>query len=220
MAVLHSIQVGVSTTRGEAGSQDPMEQQWRSAFVKEYVEGPVVVGQTNIEGDAQADLQVHGGPDKAMLAYALSHYPKWRAELGIETIGPGGFGENLTISQLTEADVCIGDIWAIGDVRVQVSQPRQPCWKLARRWQFKQLPKLVVQSGRSGWYLRVLNTGLIESQMSLVLKTRNHSEWTIERCNHALYDRTFPREEALQLVEIADLAASWKEDLLERISVR
>ena len=90
----------------------------------------------------------------------------------------GGFGENLTILNLTEADVCIGDIWQIGDVvRVQVSQPRQPCWKLARRWKIKTLALQVQQTGRSGWYYRVLTKGAVESGMSVSIwrTTRDRS---------------------------------------------
>ena len=145
---LVSIQVGLPRTHEPT---DAAERPWTTGFYKDPVSGPVFVKRTNIEGDGQADLRVHGGIDKAVLAYAAEHYAAWREELDQPHLPFGAFGENLTIADLTERDVCIGDIWQVGDVLLEVSQPRQPCWKLARRWHIKTLPKLVVQSGRSGW---------------------------------------------------------------------
>ena len=100
-----------------------------------------------------------------MLAYSADHYPKWRDELRMPDMPFGAFGENLTIAGLSEESVCIGDIFRIGEVTFEVSQPRQPCWKLARRWRMHELTGLVVRNGRSGWYLRVLEEGWIEAQM-------------------------------------------------------
>ena len=112
-----------------------------------------------IAGDQQADRENHGGLDKAVLAYSADHYAFWRVHLNLPDMPHGGFGENLTIAGLDESSVCIGDRWQAGNVVFEVSQPRQPCWKMGRRWNIADLPKQVIQNGKSGWYLRVLVEG-------------------------------------------------------------
>jgi len=122
---------------------------------KRAVEGPVWLGRENLAGDGQADRQHHGGPDHAVLAYSIDHYPAWREELGRE-LPPGSFAENLAITGRDESTVCIGDTYAIGTALVQVAQPRQPCVKIARRLGIPDLTRRVERTGRTGWYLRVL----------------------------------------------------------------
>ena len=170
-----SIQIGKPR---QQVATDPHDKPWTTGFFKQPVGGPVWVGRLNIEGDGQADLENHGGPDKAVLAYSADHFADWIAELGQQVPDAksdslcGSFGENLSIAGLTETDVCIGDIWQAGDVRFQISQPRQPCWKLGRRWRRADLPKRVVQSGRTGWYLRVLDEGTLSPGDELTLLER------------------------------------------------
>src|SRR5262249_47371619 len=142
---------------GTPGAADPLEQPWTSAYYKDPVTGPVKLGRLGLEGDQQADRRVHGGPDMAVLAYSIDHYPVWRRELGIESMGPGGFGENFAVAGRDERTVCVGDVIAIGDARLQVSQPRGPCANISRRWKRADLLKRVTENGRSGWYLRVLD---------------------------------------------------------------
>ncbi|WP_437227429.1 MOSC domain-containing protein [Planctomicrobium sp. SH661] len=218
--LLVSIQVGLPQTYGDASATDPREQQWRTGFFKKPISGPCRVTLTGLDGDGQADLRVHGGPDKAILAYSADHYPAWRKAIDHPDMTGGAFGENLTISGLTEESVCIGDEWAIGSVRLQVSQPRQPCWKLARRWGVPELPKLVVRSGWSGWYFRVLQTGEIEPGQKCVLEHRPHGEWSIARTSQALYDRNFPLAAAEELARLPELSAAWQEDLQGRLGSR
>ena len=114
----------------------------------------------NLEGDGQADLVDHGGPDKAVYAYPSEHLPEWSAELG-EELGPAAFGENLTTAGGTEDDVCIGDRWFWGDAVLEVCQPRTPCFKLAMHRGRGDIGRRFRQSGRSGWYLRVLQPGRV-----------------------------------------------------------
>lgn len=114
----------------------------------------------NLEGDAQADLRVHGGPNKAVYAYPSEHLPAWSAELGQE-LGPASFGENLTTAGGTEDDVCIGDRWYWGDAVLEVCQPRRPCFKLAMHRGRGDIGRLLGDSGRTGWYLRVLRPGRV-----------------------------------------------------------
>ena len=145
---------------------------WSSGIYKSPVVGRIPLSFVNLAGDGQADLTVHGGPDKAVCVYSMDHYPFWRRELEIDECGPGWFGENFSIEGQTETQVAIGDTFEIGTAVVQISQPRAPCWKLGRRWNRLDMPKLVVHSGRTGWYLRVIETGHVESGDVLTLVER------------------------------------------------
>ena len=161
--LLVSIQVGLPRFYGRPGADDPMDRPWETGFFKQPVDGPRWLGRTNLAGDGQADLVNHGGPDKAVLCYAASHYPGWRGELDRPELPHGAFGENFTIEGLTEETVCVGDTYRLGGAIVQVSQPRQPCWKLAWRWRLKELTALVERSGRTGWARRVAQRGMTAS---------------------------------------------------------
>jgi MOSC domain-containing protein YiiM len=122
----------------------------------------------------------------------------------------GGFGENLTIAGLDEDGVCLGDVFAVGPVRFQVSQPRQPCWKLARRWKRPWLLQRVIETGRTGWYLRVLEPGTIVSGLPVVLEQRPHPEWTITRANRLMYDKHALLGDLEDLAQLPVLADSWR----------
>jgi MOSC domain-containing protein YiiM len=218
-ATLLSVQVGQPRTYGYAGAADPMDRPWASGFFKRPVAGPVHVGRTNVAGDGQADLRNHGGPDKSVLAYAAAHYDLWRRELGLPDMPYGGFGENFTVSGLTEPEVCVGDTYRIGDrVLVQVSQPRQPCWKLGRRWRLADLPGRVVENGRSGWYFRVLHEGIVEAGMPLVLRDRPHPQWTVARANDVLYRGTDDPRATLALAGCPLLSHGWRDYLRSRVA--
>jgi len=157
------------------------ERTWRTAYLKDEVAGPVHVGPLGLEGDEQASRDVHGGPQMAVLAYAERHYATWRAEPGLEAIGPGGFGENLVLADVDETNVCIGDAWAGDHVAFEVSQPRGPCAAISRRWNAPRLMQRVVDTGRTGWYLRVTRAGPIAVGETLRLVARPHGEWPVER---------------------------------------
>jgi MOSC domain-containing protein YiiM len=212
-ALLQSIQVGMPGTFGSRDALDPLDQEWTSGFYKAPVAGPVHIGATNIVGDGQADLAVHGGVDKAVLAYSADHYPAWRALLDLPELGPGAFGENLTIANITESDVCIGDRFQCGEAILEVTQPRQPCWKLARRWRLITLPKLVVQTGRSGWYLRVVREGEVAAGAAFTLVQRPHPSWTIERANSVMHGKLPEPAERAELAGLPELSASWRAQL-------
>lgn len=208
-----SIQVGAPREHGSAGAPDPMDRPWTTAFFKEPVMGPVHVGVMGLEGDGQADLRVHGGPEKAVLAYAAAHYPLWREELGLGEMPYGGFGENLTVAGQDEAGVCIGDVYSVGTARVQVAQPRGPCWKIARRWRVRDLALRVQQTGRTGWYFRVLEEGSVEAGDSLTLLDRPHPEWTIARANAVLYAKPADVAALVALAECVSLTPAKRESL-------
>jgi MOSC domain-containing protein YiiM len=142
----------------------PRDAVWRGEVVrtgifKSPVSGRVAMRGDNLDGDAQADLSVHGGVDKAVYGYPSEHYGYWCEWLGKDALPWGAFGENLTTEGLLEGDVCIGDRFAIGSALLEVSQPRIPCHKLAMRHERADLPKHFLASGRSGFYFRIARAG-------------------------------------------------------------
>ena len=217
---LESVQVGQTRTYGTANATNPLERPWTSAIRKEPVSGPVWAGREGLSGDQQYDRQGHGGPDRALLMYSADHYPRWREEWGRKDVGPGAFGENLTVSGLNEDTACIGDIYRIGEVRVEVSSPRGPCQNLARRHRIPDLVKVVTQNHRSGWYLRVLHEGWVESGMDLKLVDRPYPQWTIRRAATVKRTRMDSPEEARLLAACPALQREWREKLLPTSSLR
>lgn len=180
-----------------------------SAFVKHLTAGPVTLGPLGLEGDHQADMRVHGGPEKAVYAYAVGHYPAWKAEFPehADRFGPGSVGENLPVAGLTEADLCVGDVHAIGTAELQVCQPRQPCFKFALRFGDSRLPKAMVQSGRSGWYYRVLSPGVMQAGEPVVLRHRPHPGFRFDRLVQIVYQNTATRAELEQMAGMAELSS-------------
>ncbi len=215
--ILRSIQVGLPASYGEDEAEDPMDSAWVTGFYKGPVEGPVLLGRTNLEGDGQADLENHGGPDKAVCVYSADHYPAWRAELTLPEMPFGAFGENFTVEGLAEADVCIGDVWKVGRATVQVSQPRQPCWKLARRWRLNDLAARVVRNGRTGWYFRVLEGGPVEAGRPLERLERPFPAWTVERANRVMHHDKKDVASMGELAGLPPLSGSWRETLENRL---
>lgn len=212
-----SIQIGLPRTYGCTDAADSHDKLWTTAFYKEPVAGPVRLLREHFEGDTCADLVHHGGSDKAVLAYSFDHYPFWQKELSLAEIPCGGFGENLTIAGTDEQEVCIGDTWQAGEVLLEVSQPRRPCWKLARRWRTPDLVKRVIANSKSGWYLRVLVPGTLAAGGEFVLRSRPHPAWPVARAADVMYHHLHDRALAAQLAAVPQLSASWQEALREQI---
>lgn len=162
-----------------------------SAIDKRPLAGAVRIGELGIEGDEQGDLRVHGGVDKAVHHYAFDHYATWREDLGALPMleAPGAFGENISTRGLTEADVCLGDRFALGSALLEVSQGRQPCWKLNDRFGVADMARRVQATGRSGWYYRVLRPGTARVGDMLALAERPHPGWTLQRLGELLSRR-------------------------------
>lgn len=179
-----------------------------SAFVKTPIGGPIRVTRLGLAGDAQADRRVHGGPDKAVYAYAMANYAAWAAETPHHAalLTPGGFGENLTIGGLTEADLCAGDIHAIGTAILQLCQPRQPCFKLALRFADGRMPRAMVRNGLSGWYYRVLEEGTLSPGDALRPIARPHPDLPLPRLTDILNRNTATRAERAAIAAAAGVA--------------
>lgn len=122
----------------------------------------IEVTKTNIVGDDQAVKRVHGGVDKAVYAYPVEHYPFWENLTG-NALQHGGVGENLTIEGLVETDVYSGDRWLVGEVELEVTELREPCFKFNAKMKHKLAAKNMIQRGYSGWYMRVLKTGTFKA---------------------------------------------------------
>lgn len=154
-----------------------------SAIAKTPVDGSRAVHLLGLEGDSQADLTVHGGPDKAIHHYPRDHYGWWQDQLPDRAVlaSAGAFGENISTRGLTESDVCIGDRFRLGTALVEVCQGRQPCWKQAHRLGDKGVVATMVKTGRSGWYYRVLEEGAVAAGDDLMLIERPQPEWSVER---------------------------------------
>lgn len=202
-----SIQVGLPRT------MDPDGQPWTTATFKDPIRGKVALSLLGLAGDGQADLENHGGVDKAVLVYSEAHFELWRRELFPNGLTPGAFGENFTVQGLNETNVSVGDVYDVGSARVEVSQPRQPCWKQARRYGIKDLVAQIVRSGRTGWYLRVLREGVVEAGDVMTLVERRCPQWTIERANHVMYA---DKNGGLELAACPALSESWAAYLRKR----
>jgi MOSC domain-containing protein YiiM len=205
---LLSIQVGLPARHGADAVSD---KDWESGIFKYPISGPVWLDTLNLTGDGQHDRENHGGPYRAVLAYSAGHYPIWRAELGRDELPFGSFGENFTISHLDESQVCLGDVYAVGEARLQVSQPRQPCWKLARRLGIKDLTARVERRGWGGWYHRVLQTGYVQVGDPYRLVERPHPHLPIALLNDLISRRRADPAICDELAGIEALTPEWRE---------
>ena len=161
------------------GNHHPDYKSVASAIVKTAVSDlqtptPIEITKLGVKGDEQADLSVHGGIEKAIYVYPAEHYAFWNALLTRETKQPvdlqhGAFGENFTIEGLLETDIFVGDVLRIGDLEFSVVKLREPCFKFNARMKYKGAAKAMLQSGFSGWYLRVNQTGLLTAGAAIAV---------------------------------------------------
>lgn len=212
LAIIEQMYAGVPQPLGSGGAF--------SAIHKSSVVGPWRITSTGLLGDEQADLRNHGGPEKALHHYTRDHYATWSAEMPeISHLldAPPAFGENISTQGLTEADICLGDTMRLGTVVLQVSQGRQPCWKLNARFGVADMAMRVQRSGRSGWYYRVLDEGSVEPGDTLRLIERPHPEWPLARAISVLYKRTLAFDELAELAAVPTLAESWRRLMQRRL---
>jgi len=191
----------------------------RTGIFKVPVIGPVRVGATNLEGDAQADLAVHGGANKAVYAYSLDHYAYWQQQLGMPSMPHGQFGENLTVAGLDEEVSCVGDHLAIGTARFAITQGRVPCFKLGIRLGNPQMPKLFTQAARCGFYLKVLEEGVIAAGEAVRMVRSDPARVPVKALFQAYMapKSAGAREVLRRALDVADLAPSWRQGIAKRI---
>jgi MOSC domain-containing protein YiiM len=172
---------------------------------------------TGLLGDGQGDTLHHGGPDKAVCVYFQERYSYWREHYE-EPFDYGAFGENFTLSNWTEEDLCIGDIIQAGDVILQVSQPRQPCYKLGLRHKLPELPGHVQREGYTGLYFRVLQEGIIQAGMTFEITYKHPARKTVLEANRVMYRDKEDLKGISELLEVKELSASWQEQLGTRLN--
>jgi MOSC domain-containing protein YiiM len=171
--------------------------------------GAVELTRDGIVGDHQADLRLHGGPNKAVYVYSSDHYPWWTEQLSASVpYGPGAFGENLTLSGIDETGVHLGDIWQWGTAVLQICQPRYPCFKLALATERPQIVQRFLASGRSGWYLRLLEPGIAGLHEPIVLHERDPDRITVRELALAAGTGIEP-ERQIEIAGHAALAPAW-----------
>lgn len=210
IGLLQSVQVGAPQRYGNKDATEALQLPWRTSFFRVPNATPRWLYTTHLDGNIQADKKNHGRPEQAVLLYAAAHYPLWQHELGLTEIAAGGFGENFTVTSLTEATACIGDIYAIGEARIQVSGPRYPCWKIERRWCHAGLTAAVAATGRTGWYCRVLQEGMVAPELPIVLVERPYPQWTVALTNDFGHDRNKDIATATALAACPALQEFWQ----------
>jgi MOSC domain-containing protein YiiM len=189
------------------GTARPFHGAELSAFAKRPQEGPVQIHAEGLAPDEQADRTVHGGPEQALHLYPLDHHAWWRGIIGEHPAldEPGGFGSNLAVTGLVEEHVHIGDRFRCGSALIEVSRPRSPCWKIEHRFGHKGMVAKVIQTGRCGWYFRVLETGEVAAGDSLERVVIGAAEWSVARVFHALTAGKATQDELAELAELPAL---------------
>ncbi|MGF7146439.1 MOSC domain-containing protein YiiM [Sphingomonas zeicaulis] len=183
-----------------------------SGIDKQPIDRSVRLTSLGFEGDEHGDMRHHGGTDKAVHHYPRDHYSAWLQELGDHPRlrQPGAFGENLSIRGVLERDVAVGDRFRLGTALVEVSQGRQPCFRLNLRMEVPDMALRMQRSGRTGWYYRVVEEGTVAPGDTLALVDRLAPSWTIERLWRILYVDTLDRDSLLQMVAAAHLPERWR----------
>ena len=182
-----------------------------SGIVKNSRAGAVAVGPLGLEGDEQADLEVHGGPEKAVYAYAAAHFPDWAARFPHLAFAGGAMGENLTIASLEEKDICVGDVHRIGTALLQVCQPRQPCFKFNLLHHDAPVSTAMIKSQKSGWYYRVLAPGALGAGDAITLHARPNPDFPFPRLIDIVYRKRGMRADLIRMTEMEGLASQWRE---------
>lgn len=210
---INGLLIGKLTTLGEGKTLSGIDKTLQSKPIRLCYNGFI--------GDQQADKRHHGGPEKALHHYDFAHYRFWKAEIGNLTIldQVGAFGENISTIGLDENSVAIGDIFKLGTAIIEVSQGRQPCYKLNLRFQNREMATKVQMTGKTGWYYRVKQQGIVAPVDELMLIDRQAPEWTIARIGKILYHDTLNRQ-ALKAVSMLDiLSFSWRKIALKRLEM-
>lgn len=201
------------------GSLSPLPGSGRlSGMLKQPARGLQQIGPEGFIGDQQGDRRLHGGPEKAVHLYPAEHYARLaeRFPEAARDLVPGSIGENLSTVGLTEADVCVGDVFALGDARLQVCQPRSPCFKIDIRFGVEGMAAHIAETGMTGWYWHVVQPGRVEDGHCLVLAERPDHGVTLAAARD-LWEAHRPPLEALERLAAAPgIATAWRRKILAR----
>jgi MOSC domain-containing protein YiiM len=201
------------------GTARPFNGAETSAIAKRPREGTVQVLSEGLSPDEQADRRVHGGPEMALHLYPQGHHDWWRGQIGDHPAldEPGGFGSNLAVTGLTEEMVHIGDRFRLGSALIEVSQPRQPCWKIEHRFGHKGMVASIIKTGRCGWYFRVIETGDVTAGDALERIAIGAEDWSVTRVFKALVAGKATPAELAELAVLAPLSPKLRERAAGRV---
>ena len=201
------------------GTARPFNGAELSAIAKRPREGRVQILPEGLAPDEQADRRVHGGPEMALHLYPLDHHAWWRGIIGDHPLldEPGGFGSNLAVTGLSEDMVHIGERFRLGSAVIEVSQPRQPCWKIEHRFGQPGMVARIVETGRCGWYFRVIETGDVAAGDSLERLAPGAPDWSVARAFAALVAGKATRAEFAELAELPALSPKMRAKAAARL---
>lgn len=208
--------VSINIALPELVSLGNSPKKYRSGIYKTPWADPILLNPQGLQGDGVGDTKIHGGSDKAVCVYCVEHYPFWSEKLQRE-IDPGSFGENFSIEGLCEASVHIGDIFEVGSAQVQITQPRQPCHKLNKVFDDQSLACNFKSTGFTGYYLRVLKSGKIDTGSSIKKIYNDPAKFSIEDANALLRKGGSNIEQMENLISLQALSEEWKEMFKKRL---
>jgi len=190
--------------------------------IKKYPVSNSFLTKTGFRDDAQADLAHHGGENKALFLFSATTYDEINKQCGtnfkIDEVAH--FGENIILSNISESDVCIGDIYALGKSKIQITQPRQPCWKLSANTDTKDMTKFIFQSGLTGWYAKVLSEGMVCVDDELILEKRNYPNLSIKKLNKLIVNPLVDEILTEETLSCQELGKPFFESLSKRYNLK
>jgi ferredoxin-NADP reductase/MOSC domain-containing protein YiiM len=203
----------------------PKNVQWRDKTVytgiwKTPVEGPVMVRRINLDGDGQGDLAGHGGEQRAVMVYQTESYDFWKTYLSREDLVPGHFGENFTVTGLSDDEVCIGDRYQIGEAEFEVTQPRVTCFRVGLRLNEPEMPNLLVSQHRPGFYFRVITEGQVRAGDDIVRVRRGRHGLSVADVDALLYLPNRNIEQLRTIVDVPALSPGWQQSFRDMLKAR
>ena len=195
------------------------EKQWQTGSYKEPVDVALDVRFDGVIGDEISDLVFHGGPNKVLFANSYENYNEWAKYLKVDSLEYGALAENITMSTIKEEDVYVGDVHKIGTVILEVSQPRQPCWKISKKHNDKTFKKHIYDTKRTGWYYRVLQEGQISANDEVELISRVSNPISIYKANEILENPKEDEKSTSILINLSVLGEQFKNNLKKRYKV-
>jgi MOSC domain-containing protein YiiM len=209
--------ISINIASPELVSLDGRPKKHKSGIFKTPVSAPIFLGYLGFDGDGVGDLKIHGGKDKAVCGYCVDHFPYWNDKLH-RKISMGSFGENLSLIGMPETVINIGDIFEVGLAQIQVSQPRQPCHKLNKVFNDQSMACSVKKTGFSGYYFRVLKSGMVEAGSPLKRVHKDPNEFSVEKANALLRKGGSNTQDMEKLISIPALSSDWREIVHKRLS--